>query len=336
MTSRERRVGRFGGRLAGVAAIAGIAILVAIGIGLYFGFRTTHRAAPPQPVATSPSNVSSRSHASSPATVAAATRQHTFMPPECKPMQGPRWVYPGPTHISSTTYETYAIGYSCAQAAMWTKRMIQDFVPPSQTGALVPVHNGPPGYFCGAWADAAGRAYAGGCNHLTTNSDNTSSFGWNWNVGDPRVVFTPGANGKLQKLKVAGADSLTTVRPLSPGHYELLIHNTSGIGFINGIVWQPPAGWTIKSISNVSGARCSLTSGSVSCHGVIDPPSCLCRGDGGEVTVDMAVTAVTHAIVDGHPVYYGSVGAITDLTAMTPVPFLIPGTPAEAARQYGR
>jgi hypothetical protein len=140
------------------------------------------------------------------------------------------------------------------------------------------------------------------------------------------------AQGAIQLAKVYGSDDLTIVRPLKKGHYQLYVENTSGIGFINAFTWYPPPGWTIKSITNITGARCSLVSGSVACKGTVDPPKCLCLGDGGGVTVDLAVSAIARSTEHGHLLTRGVVGAKLELNAMTPVPFLIPGTPKEYAR----
>lgn len=258
--------------------------------------------------------------------LAAATNQHQFLSPECAPLGGRRWVYPGPVKINSTQYESFAISYSCQTAAEWTKRMIQDVVPFSKTGNPITIH-GPSGFYCSAWADATGHAYAGGCQKGAV------AFGWNWNVVNPHDYFARDANGRMRLSKASGADAETVLRTRSRDHYELDVENTSGIGFINRFTWSPPPGWMITEITKTSGGKCSLASGTISCSGMVQPPGCLCAGGGGDVAIDFTVAATRRPTSRAHPISYGSVGAIVQLKAMTAVPFLIPGTPQAAARR---
>jgi hypothetical protein len=277
-----------------------------------------------------PGSKSPSSAASSASVVETAISRHQFLTPECAPITSRRWVYPGPVGIHSTMYESFSLSYPCATAKSWITKLIKEKIPFSKNGALVPVH-GPAGYSCGAWADANGYAYAGGCQK------GTHAFGWNWNVANPHDYFVPNANGHLELEKGEGSDSETIVTTLSPTRYQLEVMNTSGIGFINHFIWTPPAGWTIASVTGTSGAKCEVTtSGQVSCVGQIGPPTCLCTGGGGAATVDFTISKTTHGTVHGHPNSTGSVGATTKLVAMTAVPYLIPGTPQEAARQTGQ
>jgi hypothetical protein len=270
--------------------------------------------------------VISSSKSPAPAAAASALANHVFLTPECAPLTGPRWTFPGPTKITSALYESFAIKYPCRDAVTWTKRLIQKIIPVRKDGTIIPLH-GPAGFNCGAWADANGHAYAGGCQNGNV------AFGWNWNVANPRVVPIQGPTGRVQLVKVYGSDDATVVRPLGGDRFELYVENTSGIGFINSFTWSPPPGWKIKSIAKASGAACSLTGGIVRCTGSVRPPVCLCTGSGGNVTLDLVINGKTHGTANGKPVAYGAVGAKLELTKMTPVPFLIPGTPKEAARQ---
>ncbi len=95
-----------------------------------------------------------------------------LLAPECAPINGPRWVYPiGPpvpglpnvvANIRSDLYEVFAINYSCKQASAWIRKLYRLRIPIKHSGNVT-VLKGPPGYYCSAWPDADGRAYAGGC-----------------------------------------------------------------------------------------------------------------------------------------------------------------------------
>jgi hypothetical protein len=307
------RIGRLSGRRAvflsalGVGAVA----VAAIAAVLLDGGHGSSRPATPPATA-----------------LAVLTSHHQFLAPECAPVHGPRWVYPGSARISSTLYESFAISYPCRLAATWTKQMTRDVLAFSKSGNLIPI-NGPSGFSCGAWADASRHAYAGGCQKGNV------AFGWNWNVANPQDSLMRGPDGRVQFEKTGGADTETILRPLTKDHYEVDVENTSGIGVINGFTWSPPPGWTVTRITKTTGGKCSLLSGVVSCSGAVQPPTCLCTGDGGNLVIDIVVSAQTRSTVHGSPVIYGTSGSKLRLTAMTPVPFLIPGTPAEAARQHG-
>ena len=255
---------------------------------------------------------------------------HTYFAPECAPLRAARWVYPGPAKISSAVYESFAINYSCEEAKMWTKRLATDTVHVTNVGnpGKIP---GPAGFNCEAWPDANNHAYAGGCQKGTK-----TAFGWNWNVANPRQVLAQDPDsGQFHMTQLAGADTETLLKPLPHGHYSIEVLNTSGIGFLNGFTWSPPPGWTIHGITKVTGAKCTLASQVVTCSGKVSPPACLCAGDGGKVKIDIAVSTPGETYVKGKPVHYGTVGAKMQITRMTAVPYLIPGTPAEAKKQQG-
>ena len=305
----------------------GITLVVVAGLALWLGLSSSspHRAAPAN-TSTAPAINPNLSQSG---VIQAATRNHDFIKPECPPVPGPHWVYPGASHFESTLYESYAIKYSCGVAASWIKRIAATTVAVSSANHLVPVAIGPKGYSCGAWADANGHAYAGGCADAKIHS----SFGWNWNVADPRHVFKTRSNGSVYAVKVGGGDSITTLRLLHGQSYKLILLNTSGVGYIHTFTWVPPAGWEINSLSSVRGANCRIDGGDLSCVGLVTPPTCLCSGDGGKVVVYLTIRGTNQASSDGHPVYYGNEGEMTELKSMIPVPFLIPGTRAIANHQ---
>ena len=283
--------------------VAGVVVLlIAVGVGAYLGF----------------SGGSSTSKASG----ATPTTGHLFFAPECAPVRGTRWVYPGPTKIASDRYESFAIRVSCAKAADWTRRLAQLTVPVKKHG-VASILKGPRGFDCEAWPDAQGHAYAGGCQ----KGDNVA-FGWNWNVENPRQALAQ-IDGQYHVVSLGGADLETVLTALPHRHYRLKVLNTSGIGYVNGFNWTPPPGSRITSITSSSGATCKLRSATlVTCAGKVSPPSCLCKGDGGAVTIEVAFAA---PISGGH----GTGGARVAITAMTPLPYLIPGTPKAAKRQHG-
>jgi hypothetical protein len=286
---------------------------------------------------------------------------HPVSAPECTPVKGPLWVYPiGPhvyslpnvvANIRSDLYEVFAINYSCKQAYAWIHKLSGLRIPVKHSGNVT-VLKGPPGYYCSAWPDANGHAYAGGCQSeggggcvATKNgagqqygngrgckvTGGNKAFGWNWNVANRRVVFAHDDKGVLHLVHVSGSDTNVVFRYLN-GSYQLQVLNTSGIGYLDGFTWTPSPGWKVTRIKNATGAACSLTpAGKISCKGTVQPPSCLCNGDGGSVSIDF-----TAAPTEKNAGYlFGGSAEQFKVTKMTPVPYLIPGTPDEAAKRGG-
>lgn len=292
-----------------VAGSALVIALVAVGVGAYL--------------------LVDRGSSAKTAASGAAPGTHQFLPPECAPLTGQAWRFPGPAKIESTKYELFAIGYSCSEAATWARRLAELKVPVQRSGAQTKI-KGPSGFNCAAVPDATGHAYAGGCQK------GQQAFGWNWNVANSRQALVPDpTTGKYHIVSLAGSDAETIIRPLAKGHYQVYVLNTSGIGFLKGFTWSPPPGWTIKSITKASGARCKVAAGKLACSGSVAPPSCLCISDGGAVTVDLAVSVHGKPLTKGKVNAFGTVGAKLRITKMAPVPYLIPGTPAAAKRQRG-
>jgi hypothetical protein len=216
------------------------------------------------------------------------------------------------------------------------------------------VIKGPSGYYCSAYPDANGFAYAGGCQSgggggcvVTKNAagrpyangrgckltGGKQAFGWNWNVANRRVVFAHDAGGVLHLIHVSGADTSVMFHYLS-NSYELQVMNTSGIGYLDGFTWVPSEGWKVTRIESSSGAKCTLSpggAGKISCTGSVKPPSCLCTGDGGIVSIKF--TAVPTKKKAGY-LFAGAPWQFK-VTKMTPVPYLIPGTPDEALKREG-
>ena len=211
---------------------------------------------------------------------------------------------------------------------------------PIKHSGNVTVLKGPPGYYCSAWPDANGRAYAGGCQSkgggdcLTPKSPygekytsgrgckvagGKKAFGWNWNVANRRVVFAHDDKGVLHLVHVSGSDTNVIFRYLK-GRYQLQVLNTSGIGYLNGFTWKPSPGWTVTQIKSSTGATCTRTpAGTITCTGTVNPPSCLCTGDGGIVSVEFTATPTKK-----NAYYLFRRAAQFKVTKMTPVTYLIP------------
>jgi hypothetical protein len=281
-----------------------------------------------------------------------------LLAPECTPIKGPQWVYPiGPpvrglpnvvANIRSGLYEVFAINYGCKQASAWIRKLYGLRISVKRSGNVTAL-KGPPGYRCSAWPDANGHAYAGGCQSkggggcVSTTSKKyangqgckvtggNKAFGWNWNVANRRVVFAHDDKGALHLIHVSGSDTNVTFR-YRKASYVLQVLNTSGIGYLNGFTWAPSPGWKVTQIKSAHGATCSLTpAGQISCTGTVHPPRCLCSGDGGTVSIEF--TAAPTKKNAGY--LYGGGAYQFKVTKMTPVPYLIPGTPAEASKRNG-
>jgi hypothetical protein len=292
----------------------------------------------------------------------AALLGHPLLPPECKPVKGSRWVYPKSppvrglppvvAKISSNLYEVFAIHYSCAEASAWIRKLSQEKIPILHSGNVT-VLKGPKGYYCSAYPDANGLAYAGACQLKggggcvvgknaqgrqytggqgckLTGGDR--AFGWNWNVANRRVVFQPNPDtGVVQLIHLSGSDTNVVFRYLN-GSYQLQVLNTSGIGYLNGFTWVPSAGWKVTKITSTSGADCSLTTqGKIFCRGSVQPPTCLCTDDGGSVVIDFEATPTKKN--SGY--LFGGAPWQFKITKMTPVPYIIPGAPDEAKKRSG-
>jgi len=284
-----------------------------------------------------------------------------LLAPECTPIRGPRWVYPvGPpvpglpnvvADIKSNLYEVFAIKYDCAKASQWIRKLYRLKIPVKHNGNVT-VIKGPAGYYCSAYPDANGFAYAGGCQSGGGGDCETKgvspgrlyakgrgckitggkkAFGWNWNVANRRVVFAHDDKGVLHLIHVSGSDTNVRFAYLK-NSYQLEVLNTSGIGYLDGFTWTPSPGWSVTRIKKVNGASCKLTpAGKIACTGSVDPPTCLCAADGGDVSIEF--TAAPTKKNAGY--LFGGSAAQFKVTKMTPVPYLIPGTPEEAAKRRG-
>src|SRR5262249_47515709 len=122
---------------------------------------------------------------------------------------------------------------------------------------------------------------------------------------------------------MAAVEYDTVLTPLGNGRYQLVVTNTSGIGSIDSFTWAAPPQLTITAMTSSSG-QCALVNGAISCTGKLAPPKCLCTGSGGSVTIDFTATGAMPTIVNGVTNIQGLSWSYMHITAMTPVPNLIP------------
>jgi hypothetical protein len=240
---------------------------------------------------------------------------------QCPPIKGPRWVYPGVIKMSSTAYEAFSTGYSCAKATAIVKRLYGRTFKHSQVGQAGSLGK-VSGFTCVGYPDKNKHPYAGVCSVRSKGVE----FGWNINVlaGAAMQVLN---SEDATRVHQAGSDADTVVRTVSPGHYELLIDNTSGIGYIKGFRWTPPTGWTVTAVTKTSGGKCHVVgNGDIVCSGKLRPPKCLCTQSGGIATIDFAARTPPPQKVNGHPVIYGAVQGTLTITEMDPVPYIVPST----------
>lgn len=101
-----------------------------------------------------------------------------------------------------------------------------------------------------------------------------------------------------------GQDLQTVVTSASaPHHYRLTITNVSNIGFIGSFQWYPPSGVSIVKLLGSSSGHCvvagtaglggklfqnALLNPEITCDNLnLKPPTCTCKGDGGEVVISL-------------------------------------------------
>jgi hypothetical protein len=273
---------------------------------------------------TTPSTPSTGSSGSTPAVSSLPASQ-------CPPVSGPRWIYPGKMSVTSDLYESYALDYSCSDAKTWTQKLAGLTLADRTAGDPNPI-TGPAGFTCYGFADKDGHAYAGGCRQGATRVE----FGWNWNVLNLTSTEVD-VLGVSEAVQIKAQDADFVLKTLSPGHYELDVRNTSGIGTINTFSWDPPSGWTVTQVTKSVGSECRLTGGGlITCTGSVAAPKCLCTPSGGTVTITFtASTGNEPTTLNGHPVTYGAEGASIAVTAMTAIPYIIPQSPQEEKSQSG-
>jgi hypothetical protein len=162
-----------------------------------------------------------------------------------------------------------------------------------------------------------------------TTTATPANFGPPVAVTDPNpATGVPNPDTADQGVHVCGCDASTVMRYLDPrgGRYQLVIFNTSGIGYINSVNWLPPAGMTVTAITAVSGGTCRMDMGDIACDAKapgLAPPKCTCQ-TGGVMTVNFTATGDEPVFNGSWWIYHGLVGASMQITSMTPVPYHIP------------
>jgi hypothetical protein len=127
----------------------------------------------------------------------------------------------------------------------------------------------------------------------------------------------------------SGLDVMVVTTSLGKGRFQLLVRNTSSIGFINTFRWVPPPNATITALTSVSTGNCRLLNGSISCRLVLRPPSCTCKGDGGSVKIRFTA----RIDLGGHGLTHGFQYGSLRVDSETPVPYIIPSSPDEKLSQ---
>jgi hypothetical protein len=252
---------------------------------------------------------------------------------ECQPIKGPEWVWPTDNfpnsdlfqaRISSTLYESFVINFDCTKARSLIQKLIGETLPNTTPGAqnqlLGTQPGGVPNFLCVAYPDANGRAYGGECRSGLVR------FAWNYNVIWKGIQSgIEGRGGATDFEPMAGVEYDTVLTPLGDGRYKLVISNTSGIGSIDSFTWSAPPQLTITDLNSTTGGpSCNLAGGSISCSGKLAPPKCLCTGSGGAVTITFTATGAAPTIRNGVSTIQGLSWSYMHITAMTPVPRLIP------------
>jgi hypothetical protein len=185
------------------------------------------------------------------------------------------------------------------------------------------------GFRCVGYPDKDGYAYLGSCTRR-----GESFFGWNFNAANALFELVPAPSGGFFREPVSGSDASATLTPLGDGRYRLFVINASGLGFIDTFTWAPPPGLTITALMSSRGNVCELTADrNISCRGKLAPPKCLCDASGGTLTIVFVASGRRRIDVGGRPQEAFLGGGELRITSMTPIPYLIPSTPAK--QQHG-
>jgi hypothetical protein len=265
-----------------------------------------------------------------------AARANNFQ--ECQPIKGPVWIWPPnnfvnsdlyQAKISSNLYESFVINYNCNQARGYITKLINETLANTTAGAQNQLLSGQPGgipnFTCIAYADANARAYGGECRSGSVR------FAWNYNVIWHGVPGTSGGEAGAGFEPMAEIEYDTVLTPLGNGQYKLVVTDASPIGSIDAFTWNAPPQLTITGVASSTGsAKCQFANGAISCQGKLAPPQCLCTGSGGSVTIYFNATGAAPIQVQGHQENQGLSWSYLHITAMTPVPHLIPDAVQQA------
>jgi hypothetical protein len=143
-------------------------------------------------------------------------------------------------------------------------------------------------------------------------------------------TYSPAEAADPDSYNKGGADALTVVRSLGNNHYQLVVSNTSAVGFINTFTWVPPPEATISAVTSTSTGHCELSGGAISCRLALPPPTCTCNGSGGRVKIGFTANLRSSGDARTH----GFFGATLRIGFETPVPYIIPSTPDQQPSAY--
>jgi hypothetical protein len=117
----------------------------------------------------------------------------------------------------------------------------------------------------------------------------------------PKVPIIAGGIPVDVDPSVSRRDFSTTLIPIAPDTYRMTVFNTSTLGAVNSFQWYPPTGVRIVKVIGSSRGRCTLAGlngfggnqfptivlyPNIFCKKVdLKPATCICRGDGGAVTI---------------------------------------------------
>ena len=179
--------------------------------------------------------------------------------------------------------------------------------------------------------NAYGRPYANGRGCKITGGK--KAFGWNWNVANRRVVFAHDAKGVLHLIHVSGVGHERRL-PLpqrllpapGPEHERYRLPRRLHLDAVSRLVGH----------EHQEGGRrrlhASRGTGKISLH----RQHSIRRAASARATAASSSIKFTAAPTKKQAGYlFGGSAAQFKVTKMTPVPYLIPGTPEEAAKREG-
>ena len=285
-----------------------------------------------------------------------------LLSPECAPIKGPRWVYPvgasgqGPAEHRREHQEQPLRGVRdqlrLQEGRAWIKKLSMLTIPIRHNGNVT-VLKGPKGYYCSAWPDTNGLAYAGGCQSnggggCVASRTTTARSTRRARAARSRVATRPSAgtgtsptaasssrttaNGVLHLIHVSGADTNVVFRYLNggyqlagPEHERHRLSRRLHLGAVARLDGHEDQERERRDLQRAPG-------GEDPCVGPVQPPSCLCTGDGGvghrHVHARRLPPRPSGYLFGGSPWQF-------KVTKMTPVPYIIPGTPDEAQKRSG-
>ena len=244
----------------------------------------------------------------------------------------------------------FAIHYPCTKAAAWIHKLSVLKIPIRHNGNET-VLEGPAGFYCSAWPDANGRAYAGACQSKgggdcvskspygqvyangrgCTITGGRQAFGWNWNVANRRVVFQHDSNNVLHLVHVSGADTNVVFRYLNgslpargPQHERHRLPRRLHLAAFSGLVGHADQERERCRLHSHQGREDLLRRAREPTELPLHRRRRVGLGD-------------LHGVADEEErrVPLRRVTVAVQGTKMTPVPYIIPGSPDEAAKRNG-